>query len=462
MKQAVAARRVAQQVLVRIERDAAYGERALDAALRRVELDPRDRALATELVYGTLRRERYLDWILDHLLRKPIAGLASPIRAALRLGAYQLIETRVPARAAVNESVALVGAGAAPLRALVNAVLRRLATLVDTGALPSPRDELADPIEALALVASQPTWLLRRIDGALGREAVEHWVEAHRQAPPLHLRVTRRGQRDAMVERLTEAGLRVETPPAFPDGLIVHQAGAVPSLPGFAEGELVVQDLAAQLMARVASPPPRSLVLDACAAPGGKSAHLAELVADGGNVVALDIHPGRVRLIAETAERLRLVNLHAAVADARDPAALLAQIEPFGRKSVDVALVDAPCSGLGTLRRHPELARRAEGQIAELCRLQDDILDAVAALLAEGGILVYVVCTVTREEGTDRIAALLQRHPELTLETPSDPVLVPFLEPWDKSDTARILRTWPHRHGSDGFFAARLRRGRSQ
>ena len=460
MKSAAAARRVAQQVLLRVERDHAYGDRALDAALRRTELDGRDRALATELVYGTLRRQRYLDWVLNRLLKKPLEKLAPPIRIALRLGAYQLIETRVPARAAVYESVALVGSGATAMRSLVNAVLRRLATLVEEGALPDPLNEVRDPIEALAIASSHPTWLLRRIAATQGYEGAKAWVEAHRKAPSLPLRVTQRGRRDALAARLTSAGFQVRVPEEFPDALVLEQSGAIADLPGFAEGELVVQDLGAQLVARLASPAPGSVVLDACAAPGGKSAQLAELVAGGGHVVAVDAHVGRVRLVAETAARLHLVNLHASAADARDGNALRELLVPYGRTSFDVVLVDAPCSGLGTLRRHPELCERQEQEIAGLCQLQDDILEAVTGVVAEDGVLVYAVCTITREEGEERIAALLARHPELTLEDPTDPVLAPFLVPFSPTEPRRVLRTWPHRHGCDGFFAARLRRRR--
>lgn len=449
-EQPTLARRIAHDVLVRVVRDAAYAERALSAALSRVELPSRDRALAHELVYGTLRHAPYLDFCLAAHAKKPLSKLPIPVWMALRLGAYQLLHTRVPPHSAVNESVALV-ASYGQMRGLVNALLRKLALAQAENHLPDPAAELADPIAALAILTSHPAWLLRRLAASRGLAVTRAWAEANNATPPLSLRVNRRRtDRDTLLQTLCAQGLEAAALAAFPDMLTLRHAGAVPDLPGFTAGHFVVQDPAAGLVAHLAAPKPGDLVLDACAAPGGKATHLAELMDDQGTVLAVDVHPGRVRLIAQNAERLGLKAIKPSALDSTDAAALARLLKGRAKAAVDVAVLDAPCSGMGTLRRNPELRGRLESSLPELCALQARLLDSVATVVGPGGVLIYAVCTVTDEEGPEQIAAFLRRHPDFGAETP--PAMVqPFAQGTE-------VRTWTDLHDTDSFFAVRLRR----
>jgi 16S rRNA (cytosine967-C5)-methyltransferase len=451
-----AARVVAHEVLQRVWRDGAYADRALDAALKRSSLDERDRALAAELVYGTLRRALWLDWLLGHLVKRPLAEVPLPTLTALRLGAYQLLATRIADHGAVSEAVALVRRTHPHQTGFANAVLRELGRRRDAGILPDPRREVEGRRQALAVEGGMPVWLVNRIAEELGDEEAERFVAASNAVAPLWLRVRQRAELDQVVQRLEAHGLEVQRHSVLPRALAVRGGGSPALWPGFAEGDFTVQDAAAQIVGLLAAPTLGSFVLDACAAPGGKAAQLAEAVGPTGRVLAVDLHPGRVRLVTGNAQRLGLDNITAAAADATDAAALRAQAVALGYEEAGLVLVDAPCSGLGTLRRNPELRYRPQSSIAELTALQDRLLDACATLVGEGGALCYAVCTITREEGPERVRAFLARHAGFALETSRDPVLAPFLEPLAGDSAGCVVRTWPHRHDCDGFFAARL------
>lgn len=436
-----AARRLAQTILVRVGVDAAFGERALNAALERTALTPRDRALTTELVYGTLRHQAALDVALTPFAPK-LGHFPAPVLAALRLGAYQLLYTRVPQHSAVNESVALVQRYGR-LRGVVNAVLRRLSNT------PRPPAELPQDAESLATATSHPLWLVRALIAARGLADTQALLAANNATPPVVLRVNRcRTSRAALAERLRDAGVDVQELEDFADGLVVRRAGAIPALPGFEEGHFIVQDMAATLVGHLAAPKAGDFVLDACAAPGGKATHLAELMDDTGHVLAVERHPGKSLLITSNAARLGLSAVDVAVADASDVIALRALLAERGKDSVDVAVLDAPCAGMGTLRRNPELRQRGPEGMEALVALQARLLASVSACVRPGGTLVYAVCSLTEAEGPQQIAAFLEAHPHYRLEAPP-PDLKKFTE-------GPYLRTWTHLHGTDCFFAARL------
>lgn len=445
-------RLVAHQVLVRIAREGAYADRALDATLNRASLAPRDAALATELVYGTLREVRRLDHQLAALAKQPLAKLPAEALAALRLGAYQLLSLRVPDHGAVNESVALVRARHPHMGGFANAVLRELARRRDRGTLADPKQTVADPLEALAIETSHPTWLLRRVAAELGPAEAEAFALANNRVPPLGLRVNRlRAEPPALLAELAAAGVEATALACVPGALVAHHAGSPSRLSPFVDGRMTVQDPAAQLVGFFAAPRPGALVLDCCAAPGGKTTHQAELMGDQGRVVAVDVHPAKLRLVEQTAARLGLRSIETAAADATDVAALRAVLGPGA--TPELVVVDAPCSGVGTLRRNAEQRARPEENVAELTVLQDRLLDAAASLLQPGGVLVYVVCSVTIDEGPARVEALLARRPELRLGRSPAPWLAPWVVPLGEGE---VLRTWPHRHDMDGFFAARF------
>ncbi len=443
------ARAVAHEVLVRVEADKAFADRALDAALSRLEMEPRDRALCTELVYGTLRRALYLDFLLGRHLKQPMKKLPVGARAALRLGAYQLVALRTAPHAAVSESVELVRER--HLKPVANAVLRKLAA--EREAPPLPASVMGKGLAADAVFVGMPPWMLELVSAQLGRDETVAWGAANLEAPPVCLRANLlRTSRAELLAALEGAGVRAVPVAPEATALRLEGAGSPAQLPGFAEGWFSVQDPAAQLVGLLARPARGELALDLCSAPGSKATHLAELGA--GRVVAVEKHAGKSRLITKAAARLGLEGVEAHVGDAADPELLRRVLD--GREAGAV-LLDAPCSGLGTLRKNPELRLRPPPDIAGLVALQDRLLDAAAGVLRPGGALVYSVCTVTAAEGPERITALLSRHPELALEWPEDRELEPYRAPLAGGS---CLRTWTHRHGMDGFFAARLvRRG---
>ncbi|HEX6311619.1 MAG TPA: 16S rRNA (cytosine(967)-C(5))-methyltransferase RsmB [Acidimicrobiia bacterium] len=428
------ARAVALDVLVRVE-GGAYANLLLAAVLRDSDLDARDRAFVTELVYGTLRRQRTLDHLLASALDRPLAELEPPVRAALRLGADQLLVGVAP-HAAVGETVA-----ASPRRArpLVNAVLRKLAGTGPPWPLPG-----GDDPAAIGVRLSYPDWIVERMVADLGRADALAVLTAGNEAAPVTLRPFH-GQvtPDALARELAELPEATVEPGALGTGaVVVRGIGDVGRLPAVVEGRATPQDEASQAVVTALDPEPGHAVLDACAAPGGKTTAAAERVGHAGVVVATDVHAARLRLVRLAAARLRLGNVRAAVADGR---AL-----PVRTRRFDRVLVDAPCTGLGVLRRRAEARWRIRSEaVAELAGLQRTLLREAAGALAPGGTLVYSVCTLTREEtlGVDAWAA--ESLPELEALPPPGP-------PWRSWGRGALLL--PHVAGTDGMFVLRLHR----
>jgi 16S rRNA (cytosine967-C5)-methyltransferase len=429
----LSARALARQVLRRVEQGDAYATLALGGALARSRLAPPDRALATEIVYGVLRHRSRLDRALASHAPRGLAGLSRPALIALRAGAYQLLLTRVPAHAAVDDTVdAVREAAGARVAGFANAVLRRLAQVGE----PPPPAGLEERLEALH---SLPAWLARRVIAAVGRDEAEALAEAMNRPPPVSLRVALwRTTRAAVSERLLaerpESDIALS--PLAPEAIAVRGAGAVEALAVHQEGLATVQDAAAQLVGRLCGAAPGERILDACAGVGGKSTHLAELARAAGGRAAIDaadLSRRKLDLAEDGARRLGLGEIRGVAADlTRDDA-------PLGA-AYDRVLLDAPCSGLGVLRRHPEGKwRRREEEIGALAELQRRLLDALVPRLRPGGVLVYSVCTFTAEEGDDQLRRLLAARPDLVLD-------------------GEVLRTFPHRHDTDAFFAVRLRR----
>ncbi len=432
-------RALAIEVLARVRATDAYLSRVLDAALAEHQPDdPRDAALVTELCYGSTRRELGLDWAIERHSDRKLDRLEDRVLAALRVGAYQLFFTRIPRHAAVRETVeALKAVGVGRAAGFANAVLRKLAA---DEALPLPPE--SDRVRHLAVRESHPDWLVRRWIARYGEARAEKMLEADNQPAPLCVRVnSSKLSRDELLAQFVEAGLAAKATALSPVGLLLPPAGRVDELFGFAEGLWQVQDEAAQLVALFAAVDPGKRVLDACAAPGGKACHLAER----NPVVAIDVHPHKLRKIEAEASRLGLTARLSAVGhDATLPL-------PTALGAFDAVLLDAPCSGLGTLRRHPELkARRAEGDLARLVELQSSLLARCAEAVPPGGTLTYAVCSPEPEEGQDQVERFLGQHPGFASQPPAWPY------PLKLEDG--FFCTLPGPEGTDGFFAARLAR----
>ena len=447
------ARSVAFETLRRVEERGAYADAVLGTRLTRVRLSAADQALATRLVYGTLAWQGRLDWHLAQLCTSPPQRLDPWLRVILRLGLYQILFLdRVPAYAAVDTSADLAhGFRRGAATGLVNATLRRAAA--ESAALALP-DASVDPLHACAVRWSHPVWLVARWREELGESDLESLLRADQEPAPTVVRVNPlRTNRTTLIETLRATGLPAASTTCYsPAGIRLdgplHEAAAV-----IPEGLCTVQSEASQLVAYLVAPRPAERILDACAAPGGKATHLASLMHNCGEVLAVDVSEGGLAQVRQRSAALGISIIRTRRADAR----LLVEDAPevSAGRLFDRVLVDAPCSGLGTLRSHPELRWRVQaGDENKLSLLQVDILRSVARLCVHGGLLVYATCTISRAENDAVIERFLSEHPNFRLEDPR-----PDLPASIRSlvDHQGFLRTFPHRHDIDGFFAARLR-----
>lgn len=439
------ARAVALEILERVETTGAYADRLLDVRPRRAGLDLRDRALVTEIVLGTLRWQRWLDWHLVRASHRPLDGLDSWVRTLLRLTAYQLaFLERVPPWAAVHDAVELAKRRRPPwAAAYVNGVLRALSGQ----ARPWPEPSAADPVEALALRVSHPTWLVRAWWARYGPDETAALGRALNEPAPVVLRVnTLRATPAAVLGALGRAGVRARPGRFAPEAVVLEDGGDPRELGPLREGLATVQDEAAILVGHALGPRPGETVADVCAAPGTKTTHLAALMENRGRLVAADPHARRLGLLRTACARLGVTIVEAHAAEA---GALAGALGPV----CDRVLVDAPCSNLGVLRRNPDGKwRRRPEDLGPLAATQGAILDAAAGLVRPGGVLVYATCSLEPEENEAVVAAFRARRPAFV----PDP-LPPSVPAACRSAPA-VLTMLPHRHGSDGFTAHRLRR----
>ena len=451
-------RALALQLLARIEAEHAYTGLLLDAALRQSALEARDKALVTELVYGVTRWQKTLDWYANQVCKKPMAQTNPWLRRILRLGSYQLLFLdKIPPSAAINEAVKLAGkyhqaAGlpAQTAKGFVNAALRALDR--QRGNLQPPAT-IADPIARCAAMYSYPEWLVQRWVARLGEERAAEACRVNNQPAPLMIRINPLKTSVAECQRLLASAVKTVTP--LPDGLpglILSGHPPIADLPGYREGYFTVQNAASMLIALLLEPQPGEYVLDACAGSGTKTTHLAELMHNCGEIRAVDLHTGKLRKLQENCQRLGVTIARPQQADVTTLARRAGQ-EP---RQCDRLLLDAPCSGLGVLRRHPEAKwTRQPAQIREFQQLQLRLLRATAPLLRPGGICVYSVCTTEPEENEAVITEFLRTAHDFRLES-----VVPYL-PGAASQSATaegFLRIDPPQPCFDGFFAARLAR----
>lgn len=425
------ARDLAAEVLRRVRKDDAYATLALNATLDDSRLPAEERRLATELVYGVLRQRRRLDHALQRHVRRRLSATDPDTLDQLRLATYQLLVLdRVPAYAAVDHAVAAVRQlRGQRVAGFVNAVLRRVDR--DAEALPD------EPVARLAVECSLPDELARYWSDRLGLDEARRLGRSLLDRAPLTARVnTLRCDHATLQSTLEREGARVEAGRSVDTALQLTLVPASPfELRSHREGLWTAQDEAAQLVSLSVAPRPGETVLDACAGVGGKSMHLGALMENRGRLVCVDSGRRKLDILREHGRRLGVTICEVRAGDLRSPAVL------EGLRT-DRALVDAPCTGLGVLRRHPELKWRPGAGLSampELVRLQRELLSAAVDALRPGGVLVYSVCTLTDEEGPEQRRWLLEQRPELAAEDEG-------------------LRLWPHRSGTDGFFVARFRR----
>lgn len=434
----LAPRRAALEILRRVAGGVPF-EAALDRAVG--SLDEADRRLAHELAAGVLRERTALDRLLEPLVRRGWASVAPPLREVLRLGAYQLTALdRVPPHAAVHTSVELAReAGGQRAAGFANAVLRRVRRPAAPQSPATPTAAPAGTGDAAGLAArySHPEWLVRRWVARFGPEATERLLRWNNTRPALVLQPAR-ASTDALAERLARAGVRAQPAP-YGAGLVIPDGGRPDRLPGYAEGDFIVQDPAQALVVWFAELPPGALVYDASAAPGGKAIGLAR---SGLRVVAGDASRERAGRLGENLRRSGSARAHAVVADVRRP--------PL--READAVLLDAPCLGTGTFARNPDARWRVTPEaLAALATAQAELLRAAARVVRPGGLLIYATCSLEPEENEAQVDRFLLEHPEFRREPP-DAFPASLLS--EKGD----LMTLPQRDRMDGAYAARLRR----
>lgn len=444
------ARQLALEVLLAVHRGA-YADVALHRSLSQSQLSDLDRGFVTELVYGSVRRQRTLDVLIDQLGKKKAHQQPPEVRAILHLGLYQLrYLSAVPPSAAVNTSVDLAKQrGLGRLAGVVNGILRQYLRLQQDSS-GQPCDPLwlpSEPIAALAVQHSYPDWIVQLWYERLGSPETAQLCSWFNQSPPIDLRVNRCRTSVAAVEAAFEtAGIATARLPALPDALrLVGHSGAVTALPGYADGWWSVQDASAQLVAYLVDPQPGEIVIDACAAPGGKTTHLAELMGDRGTIWACDRTTSRLKKIKVNTTRLQLETIKTYTGDSRDL--------PKFHGLADRVLVDAPCSGLGTLHRHADARwQQSPESAAALVDLQQALLSEAARWVKPQGRLVYSTCTLNPIENEGVVKAFLANHSEWQVLPAASTIARPWaVEPgW--------VQVWPHRHAMDGFFMVALER----
>jgi 16S rRNA (cytosine967-C5)-methyltransferase len=431
-----------------VDRGEAYADILLDRTLRREDLpDPRDRALLTEFVMGTLRRRSTLDHAVSPYLARPLDRTDPVTRNALRLGAYQLLFMRLPERAALFETVeAVKGVRGGKPAGFVNAVLRGVAR---SGKVPRPPE--GDGVARKAVDLSAPPALLEALIRSMGEEEASAFLAEALEKPPFTIRVNPfRTSRDSLLARLAAAGAGPVPCRYAPDGIVLRKAMPVHADPGFRAGEFLVMDEGGQLVSRLLAPCGGETVLDACAAPGGKTTHLAALAGGEAVILATDVSEGRVRLLRETVTRTGAPGVETAVHDFA--AAPLA--DAGGR--FDKVLVDAPCTGMGVVRRNPDAKWRFDPKApARMARLQRALLVGVWPSLKTGGLLVYCTCSPLREENEEVVEAFLEDVSGAAVVEAPPPG---WPGPPDAVVPGGCVRLSPHRHGTDAFFAALLRK----
>ncbi len=442
-------RRAAVELLSRIDTEGTYSNLGIQEALGAARYTAADRRLLTRLVYGVLENRLYIDALLRSVSKTPPEKMKPWVRNALRIGVYQLFwMERVPSSAAVNESVKLVKLRYDKLSPFANGVLR---TLQRQG--PALEEARGEEAHSLSLRYSHPLWLVERWLDRFGAEQTVRILEADNRPAGLTLRVNPlKTAAEDLRALLAGQGVRTEPSPYLGEALQVSDLGdrELPELPAFKEGLFSIQDVSSMLVGRAAAPRPGDRILDLCAAPGGKTTHLAELMGDRGTVVARDIHPHKVRLIEEAALRLGLKSIEAGQGDAARP-------EAAWKEAFDHVLLDAPCSGTGIIRKKPEIRyNRTAADVESLAALQFTLLQQAGSCVKNHGQLIYSTCTMEYEENEGVVRRFLAENPDFRLVDVNSRIPEALRSP------APHISIFPGDNGLDGFFIAVMRKTASE
>ena len=436
------ARDTALEVLLQVAKANAWSDGSLKRTIAKNQLDSRDASLATRLSYGVIQNKILLDYYIDVWCSQRADHLEPVVLNILRLGGYQILfMDKIPNSAAVNESVEMVKRWGRPKAAgMVNAILRKfVSNWMDMPALPQ-----GTTADYLSVRYSHPKWLVARLLDILGPEETEQYLQKNNDIVPTTIQINPlKTTVEELEKELTAAGVAVEKHPWQPGCFEVSGTGDLESLPAFREGRFTVQDVAARWVATAARAMPDDRVLDVCAAPGGKSFALAMDMGDKGDILSCDIHPHKLKLIENGAARLGLRSIRTALADGSEShAAWIGQ--------ADLVVADVPCSGLGIIRKKPDIRYKNPKELRNLPAVQRAILENAATYVKPGGTLVYSTCTVLPEENEDVTHDFLARHGEFKL--------TPFELPQPIGKTDGELTLWPQRYGTDGFYICRMRR----
>ncbi|NMG08040.1 16S rRNA (cytosine(967)-C(5))-methyltransferase [Brasilonema sp. UFV-L1] len=442
----------------------AYTDIALDRVLQKVKLPDTDRRLVTELVYGCTRRQRTLDAFIDQLGKKKSHQQPKDLRTILHLGLYQLqYQERIPESAAVNTTVQLAREnGFSGLTGFVNGLLRQYIRLEKKENQTNNDQESSlssflcvqssDPIERLGILYSFPDWIIQVWVEQFGLAQTEQLCLWMNKTPAIDLRVNLLRTSTEQVEAaLTSDGVAFQQLPLLPQALrLISNAGPIQNLPGYHEGWWTIQDSSAQLVSYLLDPQPGEVVIDACAAPGGKTTHIAELMRDEGKIFACDRTFSRLKKLQENAQRLKLKSIEICTGDSRNM--------PQFQNTAHRVLLDAPCSGLGTLHRHADARwRQTPKTVEELSVLQKELISHTSTFVKENGVLVYSTCTLHPKENEDVVSSFLAENPNWEIEPPNpdSPVGVHFTpQGW--------IKVLPHQQNMDGFFMVRLRKTKNE
>ncbi len=436
-------RGAAVKILNRVDRSDSYLERLVDAEMRSTEMNELDKGLMVEIVTGVIRWRNKLDWILTGFFHGNFTKAETNVKNTLRVALYQILFLdRVPHSAAVNEAVEFIKRiRGQKVADLVNAVLRNIIRNIENLRYPDPKE---DPIQYLAVVESHPYWLVKRWVERFGIDHARQLLSANNQRPDLSIRVNRLKMDFTYFLNILEQHNLQFSRSRYLDGFVrVKHMTDISNSDLFQQGFFGVQDESAGLPVLLLDPRPGDRVLDLCAAPGGKTTFIGELMKNLGEIIAVDRYESRLNLVKQACQRHGIANAHFVVADA---AAL--QMPPADR-----VLVDAPCSGLGVLCKKPDAKwKREPSDIVNLVSVQRGILENAATLVKPGGVLVYSTCTTEPEENLGVVREFLARHPEFSVEPAQQFVHAELVHP------DGYVETFPHKHGMDGSFAVRLRK----